>query len=62
MDYIGTFEVMKLLNIKTRNTIYNWVAPGKFLQPCVNKYGHLIWSKGEVEIWKQEQLHKGVIL
>lgn len=62
MDYIGTFEVMKILNIKTRNTIYRWMSLGKFLSPNIDKYGHFLWSKTEVEAWKQKQLQKGVIL
>jgi predicted DNA-binding transcriptional regulator AlpA len=62
MDYIGTFEVIKILNIKTRNTIYRWMSLGKFLTPYVDKHGYFLWSKGEVEAWKQKQLQKGIIL
>lgn len=61
-DYIGIFEVMKILNIKTRTTIYRWMSLGRFIAPYVDKHGHFIWSKNDVETWKQEQRQKGIIL
>jgi len=62
MEYIGTFEVMKLLNIKTKVTIYRWVSLGKFLAPYTGKSGNFLWNKKDVEAWKQEQVQKGFIL
>jgi len=61
MEYIGTFEVMKILNVKTKITIYRWISLGKLLRPYIGKSGNYLWSKSELEAWKQEQAQKGFV-
>ena len=61
MEYIGTFEVMKILNIKTKLTIYRWIDSGKFLKPYIGKCSNYLWKRSDVEAWKEEQAQKGFI-
>ena len=60
-QYIGTIEVMQMLNIKTRITIYRWINSGKLLKPCIGKHKNYLWDKREVQAWKQQQALNGMI-
>lgn len=64
MKYIGTFDVMKLLNIKTKHTIYRWIKCNTLLfpQPFVDKNGAYKWQEADIEYWRAQQLKKGRVL
>lgn len=55
--YFNTQDVMNLVGIKSRNTLYSWIHRGQFPKPDIDN-GHNRWNPITIHNWMGERHEK----
>jgi len=59
LDLITQKSLMRLLDVRSRETLARWIRKGQFPPPLVVGGGRLRWSASEVKDWMQSRDRRG---